>query len=183
MDCSIPSMSEPTAGPDARPGTSYWYEGDETAVLLLSALRRFRTADGEMRRRMSADMDMNTTDLAALRSVIAHEATAEPVTPLQLARELGISGASTSKLLDRLAASGHLERVPHPRDGRSRIVVATDHAHVQVRERLGDMHRRMLEIAREVPGPAREAAIDFLLAMAEHLETEAVPDSLTPREL
>ncbi|ATG55921.1 MarR family transcriptional regulator [Brachybacterium ginsengisoli] len=175
-------MNEPTAGPDTGPGTSYWYEGDHSAVLLLSALRRFRTADGEMRRRMSAGMDMNTTDLAALRIVIAHEAAAEPVTPLQLARELGISGASTSKLLDRLAASGHLERVQHPRDGRSRIVVATDHAHAQVRERLGDMHRRMLEIAQDVPGPAREAAIDFLLAMAEHLEAEGVPDSLPPPE-
>ena len=127
-------------------------------------------------------MDMNTTDLAALRCVIAHELADDPVTPLRLAQELEISGASTSKLLDRLAASGHLERAPHPRDGRSRIVVATDHAHSQVRERLSGMHEQMLEIAREVPAPARRAAIDFLLAMARHLETEAAPPALTPRE-
>jgi DNA-binding MarR family transcriptional regulator len=163
----------------ARP---YWYDDVDPAVELLSALRRFRRADQEMRRRMSAGMDMNATDLAALRFVIAHEQADDAVTPLRLARHLEISGASTSKLLDRLTASGHLERAPHPRDGRSRIVVATDHAHSQVRERLSGTHERMLEIAREVPAPARRAAIDFLLAMAGHLETEAMPAELTAPE-
>jgi len=179
MDCTIRGMTDPTPGVDARPGSSYWYEEDDSAVELLSALRRFRRADHEMRRRMSAGMDMNTTDLAALRFVIAHELADDPVTPLRLAKHLEISGASTSKLLDRLAASGHLERVPHPRDGRSRIVVATDHAHAQVRERLSGMHTRMLETARTVPAPARRAATAFLLAMADQLETEAAPEELT----
>ena len=175
-------MTEAPQGEDASAPHAYWYDEADSAVELLSATRRFRRADHEMRRRMSAGMDMNTTDLAALRCVIAHELAGDPVTPLRLAQDLEISGASTSKALDRLTASGHLERVPHPRDGRSRIVVATDHAHSQVRERLSGMHQRMLEIAREVPAPARQATIDFLLAMSRHLETEAAPRELTPRE-
>lgn len=175
-------MIEVPRAEDASTAHSYWYDDADTAVELLSATRRFRRADHEMRRRMSAGMDMNTTDLAALRCVIAHELADDPVTPLRLAQHLEISGASTSKLLDRLTASGHLERAPHPDDGRSRIVVATDHAHAQVRERLSGMHERMLEIAREVPAPARRAAIDFLLAMARHLETEAPPRELAALE-
>lgn len=163
-------------------GQSYWFAEAGSAVELLSAVRRFRTADQDMRRRMSAGMDMNTTDLAALRFVIAHELVDDPVTPLRLAQHLEISGASTSKLLDRLTVSGHLERAPHPRDGRSRIVVATDYAHAQVRERLSGMHEQMLGIAREVPAPARRAVIDFLVSLARHLETEAAPKELTPRE-
>lgn len=158
----------------------YWYGDADPAVELLAATRRFRTADHEMRRRLSAGMDMNTTDLAALRCVIAHERAGDPVTPLRLAQQLEISGASVSKLLDRLAVSGHLERAPHPRDGRSRIVVATDHAHSEVREQLSGMHEQMLQIARAVPASARQATIDFLLAMADHLETEAPPRGLTP---
>lgn len=153
-------------------GDGYWYPEADSATALLSALRRFRAADHDMRRRMSSDMDMNTTDLAALRHVITHELRGDPITPVRLAQLLDISGASTSKLLDRLTASGHLARAPHPRDRRSRIVVATDAGHAEVRERLGRMHRRMLEIAQDVPEPARRAAADFLLAMAEHLETE-----------
>ncbi|ATG50161.1 MarR family transcriptional regulator [Brachybacterium vulturis] len=175
-------MTEAPQRDDVGDAHTYWYGDADSAVELLSATRRFRRADHEMRRRMSAGMGMNMTDLAALRCVIAHELAGDPVTPLRLAQQLEISGASTSKLLDRLTASGHLERAPHPRDGRSRIVVATDHAHSQVRERLSGMHEQMLEIARAVPASARPAAIDFLQAMADHLETEAPPQELTPSE-
>lgn len=175
-------MVEATGDISEGAGSSYWYDDADSAVALLSALRRFRTADEEMRRRMSEGMGMNTTDLSALRYVVAHELAEDPVTPLGLAQHLAISGASTSKLLDRLTASGHLTRVPHPRDGRSRIIVATDHAHSQVRERLTGMHDRMLEIAQQVPGPVRQPAIDFLLAMTKQLTTEAAPQKLTPRE-
>lgn len=175
-------MTDALSREEASTARSYWFDDDDSAVELLSATRRFRSADHEMRRRMSASMDMNTTDLAALRFVIAHELADDPITPLRLAQHLEISSASTSKLLDRLTASGHLERAPHPRDRRSRIVVATDHAHSQVRERLSGMHEQMLEIAQAVPAPARRAATDFLLAMAKHLETEAPPRELASRE-
>ena len=50
----------------------------------------------------------------------------QPVSPHDLARHLRISTASTSKMLDRLATSGHIERRPHPRDRRARIVALTD---------------------------------------------------------
>lgn len=175
-------MTDTPRSPDEGRSSRYWYAGDDSAITLLSALRIFRMADQDLRRRISEGMDMNTTDVAALRFVIAHELSADPVTPRRLAENLRISGASTSKLLDRLTASGHLVRVPHPQDGRSRIVIATDHAHSQVRERLGRMHERMLEIAQQVPAPARAATIAFLLAMAEQLDTEAAPPGLTPRE-
>ena len=160
----------------------YWYDGGDSAVALLSALRSFRMADEELRRRMSEGMNMNLTDLAALRFVIAHELRGEPTTPRALAEHLHISGPSVSKLLDRLTASGHLRRAPHPVDGRSKIVVATDHAHSLVRERLSRMHERMLEIARQVPEESRTAAIAFLEAMAAHLDSEAVPAQLTPSQ-
>lgn len=175
-------MTDTPAGRDEERIGRYWYGAEDSAVTLLSSLRAFRVADQELRRRMSEGMDMNTTDLAALRFVIAQELSDDPTTPLRLAQNLRISGASTSKLLDRLTASGHLLRVPHPQDGRSRIVIATDHAHAQVRERLGRMHERMLEIAQQVPAPARAAAIRFLLAMAEELDSEATPPELTPHE-
>ena len=174
-------MSETPSGPQEQ-GGAYWYGGDDSAVALLSALRSFRMADQDLRRRMSEGMDMNTTDLAALRFVIARELGGEPVTPRGLAEHLHISGPSISKLLDRLTASGHLRRAPHPVDGRSRIVFATDHAHSQVRERLSRMHERMLEIARQVPEESRTAAIAFLEAMAAHLDSEAVPAQLTPSQ-
>jgi DNA-binding MarR family transcriptional regulator len=159
---------------------AYWYaDGDET-VAVLRALRRFRRADEEMRRRMSADMDMNVTDLQALQLVIAAERTDTPATPRMLASRLGISTASTTKLLDRLTASGHLLRSPHPRDRRSLVVHATEHAHAQVRERLGHMHERMAEIASAVPEHCRPAVVGFLVEMAEELDRTGTVAPLTP---
>jgi len=154
-------------------GSSYWFdETDADARRLLEALRAFRRADEAMRRRAGRDMHMNLTDLRALQHVIACEGRDEPVTPRGLAEYLEISTASTTKLLDRLVASGHLARRPHPSDRRSVTVVASDAAHAQVRERLAPVHARMLEIARAVPARSRPAVRNFLLAMAAEAERE-----------
>jgi DNA-binding MarR family transcriptional regulator len=153
--------------------SSYWYDdSDAEPRSLLEALRSFRHADEAMRLRASRDMDMNLTDLRALRHVIARTQREDPVTPRGLATYLGISTASTTKLLDRLSASGHLERRPHPGDRRSVVVVATDEAHHEVRERLTRMHARMLAIAEAVPVASRDAVREFLLAMAAELSRE-----------
>lgn len=164
-DCSICTMADPPQ--TGTSSTTYWYDDADPAVALLRALRRFRAADHEMRRHMSRDMDLNATDLEALRYVISHELTAESVTAHRLAVHLEISTASTAKLLNRLTASGHLRRVPHPQDRRSVIVTVTDHAHEQIRERSAGLHRRMLETVRDVPEESRQAIVDFLDAMID----------------
>lgn len=158
----------------------YWYPDDQLVVPMLEALRAFRRADQEMRARISAGMQMNVTDIQALQLVIAGQNHGEAVTPRALARDLHISTASTTKLLDRLTVSGHLERRPHPDDRRSLVVLATEHAHLEVRERLTEMHARMAEIAREVPGHARSAVVQFLLNMAEQLDREGEVAPLRP---
>jgi len=158
-----------------RPPAGYWFDASDPAVGILAALRRFRAADRDMRRQMSAGMDMNATDVDALRFVIARELAGECPTPRSLADYLGISTASTTKLLDRLTASGHLVREPNPEDRRSVVVRATDHAHREVRGHMARMHRRMMEVARAVPEDSRAAVAEFLDAMAECLRQEAEP--------
>ncbi|WP_240646065.1 MarR family winged helix-turn-helix transcriptional regulator [Georgenia sp. SYP-B2076] len=170
-------MDRDTPAPEAH----YWYDGDASVVAVLHAVRRFRRADQEMRRRMSEGMDMNVTDLQALQFVIAGEGRGEAVTPRQLSAHLRISTASTTKLLDRLTASGHLARSPHPRDRRSLVLTATAHAHDQIRERLAHMHERMADVARSVPPEAREAVVAFLAGMAALLDEEGGAAPLTPR--
>lgn len=170
----------PSSGPTP-PRPSYWYDGEEAVVEMLAALRAFRHADQEMRRRMSADMDMNVTDMQALQFIIAAEGQGRTVAPRDLAAHLRISTASTTKLLDRLTASGHLERTPHPTDRRSLIVVPTEHAHRELRDRLARMHERMRTIARAVPEPARPAVVQFLRDMAQELDEAGSPAPLSPR--
>lgn len=152
---------------------NYWYADNDSVVQILHALRRFRRSDQEMRRRMSADMDMNETDMQALQIVIAAENSKRLVTPRDLSAALGISTASTTKLLDRLTASGHLERHPHPSDRRALVITATDHAHDEIRDRLKRMHAAMREVAEGVPAASRPAVADFLLRMATLLDSES----------
>lgn len=121
-------------------------------------------------------MDVNATDLEALRHVIAHERAGTTVTARALSTHLHISSASTAKLLNRLSASGHVRRTPHPEDGRSVIVSATEHTHDEVRSWLAPMHQRMIQAAHEVPEESRQAVVDFLDALSETLAPEPQED-------
>ncbi|TDE98792.1 MarR family transcriptional regulator [Occultella glacieicola] len=149
---------------------AYRHQDDDLVVAMLEALRVFRSSDQELRQRVSASMRMNVRDLQALQFVISAQNRDELATPRGVAAHLHISTASTTKLLDRLTRSGHLERAPHPTDRRSLLISATQHAHEEVRERLAPMHARMAEIARDVPSHARPAVVQFLRRMAAQLD-------------
>lgn len=99
---------------------------DEAVRGAMEAIRAFTDAMDRMHNGMKSDMDMNGTDLAALRMIIMREQRGEAVRPHDLARYLRISTASTTKLLDRLTESGHVQRRPHPHDRRARVIVLTD---------------------------------------------------------
>lgn len=109
----------------------------------LAAIRALSDAMDRMHGDMKGDMDMNATDLAALRMLIMREQRGELVSPHDLADHLRISSASTTKLVDRLAASGHVERRAHPHDGRARVISLTELSrhtfHRHFRERLAAM--------------------------------------------
>ena len=154
---------------------SYWYDEDaqdvERAVEVLRALRRFKAADSAMRAKTQADMDMNETDLLALRYLIAAEAREHPVGPKELAQSLSISSAATAKLLARLTRSGHIVREPHPTDRRAQILHPSPDAHHEVRKTLGDMHERMLFVAQSYAPAEQRVIISFLDALSDAVKS------------
>lgn len=102
---------------------------DDRAALVMGLLRQIRSfgdAHDRMSGGMKHGMQMNTSDLAALRLIIIREDQGKPVSPNEIAKHLRISTASTTKLVDRLAGSGHVRRVPHPTDRRARVIELTD---------------------------------------------------------
>jgi DNA-binding MarR family transcriptional regulator len=140
---------------------------------LLGAVRDLVAADRRMRRSLSARMDMNLHDLQALRHVITSYRRGGHTTPRRLSEELGISTASTTVLIDRLVAQGHLERAPHPTDGRSKTLLPTETALGTVHGELTGAHDRMREAAAQVPAHARAAVCDFLETLAAVMLEEA----------
>jgi DNA-binding MarR family transcriptional regulator len=112
----------------------------------LVAVRSFSDSMDRMHGVLRSDMDMNGSDLAALRMLIVREQRGEWVSPHEIARHLAISTASTTKLLDRLAERGHIERRPHPADRRARIVVLTDRARSDFYRHLGARMVKMRDV-------------------------------------
>lgn len=127
---------------------SYWYSesaDDDRGARIMEAMRSYRTAEMAMRRRTQASMSMSENELLVLRVLTRASASALEVTPIDLARHLGVSTASVTALLDRLERSGHLQRRPHPTDRRKVLVSATGHADVEMHDTLASMHARMMQ--------------------------------------
>lgn len=99
---------------------------DYAVLGVLHAIRAFSDAMDRMNGGMKDDMEMNSSDLSALRMLIMREQRGEHVSPHELAEHLRISTASTTKLIDRLATAGHVERRPHPTDRRARLIILTE---------------------------------------------------------
>nr|WP_298741652.1 MarR family transcriptional regulator [uncultured Microbacterium sp.] len=149
-----------------------WIPDDERGLLVLrtlEAVQVFSDAMDQMHGGMRGDMDMNATDVAALRMLIMRERSGHDVQPQDIARHLAISTASTTKLLDRLSASGHVERRPHPSDRRARIVVVTDVARADFYRHFGELLGRMRQGMAAYTDDELRAIVRFLGDMSSAL--------------
>ena len=167
---AMPADTEPATEPSRLGSPGYWYQeraasapvaASVSAVDVLRAVRRFRAADVAMRIRARSDMEMNDSDLVALRHLIAAEERAESIGPKDLSVFLGISTAATAKL-SRLEATGRLHREPHPSDRRAQVLHATRRAHDEIRRVLGSAHQRMLAAAQKLSASEQLAVVSFL---------------------
>ena len=153
--------------------SGYWYAADRTrrGVAVLNALRDYRAAEAAMRRRTRSEMHMGETDLLAIRFLLKCQAEKRSVSPKDLSAHLGISSASTTVLIDRLVRSNHVERLPHPTDRRALVIAPTITSDDEVRATLGDMHRRMIEVAEGLEPDEAVAVLDFLDRMREAVDS------------
>jgi DNA-binding MarR family transcriptional regulator len=154
--------------------TGYWYTSsdEERGVEVLNALRRYRAAESEMRRRTRASMKMGETDLAAIRFLLRAQRRDETVSAKELADHLGVTSASTSVLINRLVRSGHLERHAHPTDKRGVLLTATGDSHSEVRATMAGMHTRMIHAAESLTADESAAVVGFLREMASAIEID-----------
>ncbi|MDJ0348542.1 MarR family transcriptional regulator [Cryobacterium sp. PH29-G1] len=141
---------------------------------MLQAVRRFRVADTTMRHRAQAEMQINETDLMAIRHLIACERRHTVASPKDLSEVLNISSAATAKLLARLSVSGHIRREVNPDDGRAQRLFATQSSHDELHRALDDAHDQMLQVALDLTVDQQAAVVHFLDAMS------AI--AITPRE-
>ncbi|CAL4860027.1 hypothetical protein MMM2322_01703 [Microbacterium sp. MM2322] len=145
---------------------------DGVVMSALEAVRAFSDSLDRMYAAMRGDMDMNTTDLGALRMLIIREQQGQVVKPHDLATHLAISTASTTKLLDRLTVAGFLTRKPHPHDRRARVVALTDEARVTFRRHFGERLQRMRDAATTYTDAELRTIVRFLADMERAMVPE-----------
>lgn len=163
-------------------GSGYWYGPDgqlDYGAAVLKSLRDYRSAETTMRRSTRDSMGMGETDLLALRYLLRVQASGKTVVPKDLSQFLGITSASTTSLIDRLVASGHVRREAHPSDRRSVVVVPTVESDQEVRETLGAMHRRMMAVAESLTADEARIVVEFLERMTEAVSAQGATHAKT----
>ncbi|KQZ84572.1 transcriptional regulator [Microbacterium sp. Root166] len=143
---------------------------DRAVLQVLQAVRAFSDAMDRMHGGMKDDMEMNASDLSALRMLIMREQRGQAVSPHDVAQHLRISTASTTKLLDRLTASGHVERRAHPHDGRARVIVLTEESRRTFFRHFGDRLQAMRRVADRYTDDELVVIARFLAELGDAIE-------------
>ncbi|MCR2801228.1 MULTISPECIES: MarR family winged helix-turn-helix transcriptional regulator [unclassified Microbacterium] len=145
---------------------------DRAVRSALEAVRTFSDAVDRMASGMKDEMDMNATDVAALRMLVMREQRGQAVSPHDVSRHLRISTASTTKLLDRLSESGHIERRRHPSDRRALIVALTQRTRDDFHRHFGGRMRALRAVADQFDDDQLAAVVRFLDGISEVLDPD-----------
>lgn len=147
------------------------------ATAIADQMERVTQQQQQFERQLARRLAVDAAGLAAME----HLMRAGDATPSELSRELGVSTAAMTLVLDRLAAAGHVTRRPHPTDRRKVVITPAPasaaaaqaqvdplitgvesliaslkpHERETVSTFLGGMLRVYDEVLDAAPGPAR----------------------------
>ena len=178
--------ADPETGPFGRGGGIYNVEvSDPLGVLvdrtgltdgdvreiggLMQALGALRDAEQKLSEASLRYMKLNPTDMRALHFLIACENGGIVATPGAMSAHLGISTASTTKLLDRLERASHITRSPHPSDRRALAIAITPATRQSAIETVGRQHARRFIAAARLTSDEREVVRRFLADMTAEI--------------
>lgn len=144
-------------------------ENMESINRLMTAMAALRRAEEQLSAASTRHMGLNKTDMRALHFMMVSENQGVLVTPSALATHLGISSASTTKLLDRLEQGSHITRAPHPTDRRALVVRVTADTRAEAMDTVGRQHAKRFHAAERLSPAEREIVIGFLEDTARDL--------------
>lgn len=136
---------------------------------LMAALGRLRDAERELSRASQLYMRLNETDMRALHFLMVCGNQGVLATPSAIAQHLSISAASTTKLLDRLEAGGHIVRELHPSDRRALIISITPQTRTAAMATVGRQQAKRIHAVISLTSEERATVTKFLDQMAVDL--------------
>lgn len=136
---------------------------------VMSALGSLRDAEQRLTEASQRYMKLGRSDMRALHYLIVAGHSGVVVTPSAIAAHLAISSASTTKLLDRLEAGGHIHRAPHPTDRRALAITITEETREAAMETVGRLQAKRFHAAARLNPDERAVVIRFLDDMTEQI--------------
>lgn len=136
---------------------------------LMAALGRLRDAEQVLTEASQRYMKLGRSDMRALHYLIVAHHSKTIVTPSAIATHLGISSASTTKLLDRLEVGGHILRSAHPSDRRALAITVTDETRDAAMQTVGRLQAKRFHAAARLTSDQRSVVIRFLDDMTEQI--------------
>lgn len=136
---------------------------------LMRALGGLRDAEDRLSEASLRYMKLNRTDMRALHFLIVCENQGAVATPGALASHLGISTASTTKMLDRLERGGHVVRSAHPSDRRALAITITARSRQAAMDTVGRQQAKRFHAAARFSAAERDVVIRFLTEMTAEI--------------
>ena len=140
-----------------------------TAEDITWATRRLDIAMSRLMVALSRAVGISVPEMLALEHLDADGS----LGPSELARRLQLTTGAVTALVDRLEASGHVARAPHPSDRRRIVITRTQKADEDLTEEIAPMAMAILELAESLTGDERRAVGRFLEGFIAIIERTA----------
>jgi DNA-binding MarR family transcriptional regulator len=135
-------------------------------------LRDWTTASEELNRHLSAWLGLSVTDAAALGEIVWAAQAGHPVSPIDLARRIGMTSGAVSVLIDRIERAGYVSRHRDDEDRRRVSLRPTSAALEAVSAFLDLAGAEIAAAMRDTPAGEMRVVRAFLERMAS-ASTEA----------
>lgn len=133
-----------------------WVDNWQQTETLL-ALRELTDLSKRVTPAVARRAGLGQTELATLEHLMA-----DPIGPSEVAQRLGVTSAAASGIVDRLTARGHVERRPHPQDGRRTLVCVTSSGRAELVGHLMPMFAELAALDASLTPQEREVVDRYL---------------------
>lgn len=134
---------------------------------ILIACRRFTRASDLCDERIAQRLAVGRNDLRAL-NLLESGARAQ----VDVARDLGMTRAAVTALVDRLEVQGLVRRLPHPTDRRVTNVELADETWAALAQIYRPIGTAVVEVVDQLPASERERLIELVGQLSDVLESQ-----------
>jgi len=129
-----------------------------------TALDQLIQVAGVVEPTMARRAGLSTSELQALRYLLDGSRG-----PVELSHLLGVTSAASSGVVDRLAARGHVQRRPHPDDGRRTRVEVTPSGRSEIETLMRPVLERLAEAEAGLDEHERDVVRRYLASVTTTL--------------